>query len=151
MNLLDLLTEETIAFDFEVSTKREAIQKIAELLESAGKIENLQEYAKDVFFRENECTTGIGFGIAIPHARSSGVRETAITFVKLSDPIDWESLDGEPVETIIMLAVPEGENSEFLELLSKLSYNLMDDEFREKLLNSQSKEEVRYLFGTCIK
>lgn len=151
MKLLDLLTDEAVAFNFEVSTKEEAIQKVARLLESASKLNDISTYSKDVQIRENECTTGIGFGIAIPHAKSRGVKESAITFVKLSNPINWDSLDGEPVDTIIMLAVPFGENAEFLELLSKLSYNLMNDEFREKLLDSQSKEEVHQLFETYIK
>lgn len=151
MKLIDLLTDKAVAFNFKVSTKEEGIEKVATLLDAAGKLSDLETYARDVYYRESECTTGIGYGIAIPHARSVGVKESAITFVKLAKPINWDSLDGEPVETIIMLAVPEGENAEFLELLSKLSYNLMNDEFREKLLASQNIKEVHELFETYIK
>lgn len=146
MKLSESIRPELIHFDFLSHSKKETIEKVAALIEQNGCLNDLQQYKADVFAREALSTTGIGMSIAIPHARSAGVKETCFTLVKLRRGVEWASLDDQPVKYVIMLAVPENANSEFLKLLSELSMNLMDDEFRTRLLTSNTKEGIIALF-----
>lgn len=148
MSLAEVLkrTPNLIQFDFEGKTKETVIASVIEVLNNEGLLNDKHKYMEDVFKREEECSTGIGMEIAIPHARSIGVNSACFTIIKLKDPVEWESLDGNPVNIVIMLAVPEDETAEFLKLLSALSYNLMDDDFRNSIINATSRDEIIQLF-----
>lgn len=149
MDLCETLNRypELVQFDFEGTSKTEIIKSLVALLDSNELLLDPEAFERDVFQRESECSTGIGMGIAIPHAKSSGVKEACFTVIKLAEGVDWDSLDEQPAHMVIMLAVPENQNGEFLKLLSTLSYNLMDDDFREGLFNATSKEEIMDVFG----
>ncbi|AMC93987.1 hypothetical protein AOC36_08305 [Erysipelothrix larvae] len=153
MSLAEILikTPNLIQFDFGGDTKKDVISSIVEVLSNEGLLNDKQVFEDDVFKRESEYSTGIGMGIAIPHARSNGVNETCFTIVKLKNNVEWESLDGDPVSIVIMLAVPANETGDFLKLLSTLSYNLMNDEFRTGIVNASSKEKIISIFQSIDK
>lgn len=146
MEILDVLDPKLIKFHFSGTNKEEVINNVASLINDSGHLKDFEQYKKDVFLRESEETTGIGYGIAIPHAKSAGVSNSCFTLVKLENKIGWNSLDGNPVEFVIMLAAPEGENDEFLTILSSLAYRLMDDDFRDSLLNAKNQDEILEIF-----
>lgn len=152
MELIDILSEhpDLIQFDFSGSTKETVIENAVTLLDRSGLLSNKELYLEDVLKREAEYSTGIGMGIAIPHAKSEGVKKTAFTIIKLQEKVEWGSLDDQPAELVIMLAVPQEATSEFLSLLSTLSYNLMDDDFRNGIMEAQTREEI-YKFFTNLK
>ncbi|MBU5437029.1 PTS sugar transporter subunit IIA [Tissierella sp. MSJ-40] len=146
MDLCSLIDKRLIVFNFDGQDKEEIIQGVAELMFNSGKIADKVKYVEGVFKRESECSTGIGMGIAIPHCRSDVVTQPCFSLVKLKNEVEWDSFDGKPVSYVIMLAAPNDANNEFLKLLSSLSYNLMDDDFRETLINASSIEEIELLF-----
>ncbi|QCA28860.1 PTS sugar transporter subunit IIA [Vagococcus xieshaowenii] len=146
MDIKEMLEPELVKFSFKSDTKEEAIEKIVDLMNENGYLSDKEQYLKDVYAREAETATGMGMGLAIPHARSAGVKKTCFSLIHLEKKIKWESLDDQPVEFIIMLAVPKDENSEFLSLLSGLSMKLVDDEFRENLYAAQTIEDVYQIF-----
>ncbi|CAM0496383.1 PTS sugar transporter subunit IIA [Thermoanaerobacter kivui] len=123
--------------------KEEAIIKLAELAQKEGKITSVEEYARSVLDREKAYTTGVGNGIAIPHGKSKAVKEAMIVFGKTTDGIEWDSLDGKPVNLIFLLGVPE-ENVDnvHLKILSQLSRKLMNDSFIEMLKKAVTVEEI---------
>lgn len=133
---------ELIQFDFQGNTKEEIIRKLVKLLDRNQLLVDSKQFEEDVFIRERECSTGIGMGIAIPHAKSKGVKTPCFTIIKLAQNVDWDSLDGEPAKLVIMLAVPETNPSGFLKLLSTLSYNLMDDKFRNSLFEAKTHQDI---------
>lgn len=139
----DLTNENLIELDYEAKTKEEALNFMIDMLYENGIINSKEIFAKDVFARESLGTTGVGMGIAIPHGKSKAVLKASFMILRLAKPIDWNSLDGKPVEMVIMLAVPEKDaNTTHLKILSKLAYFLMDDNFRQSLINASSKSEI---------
>ena len=116
------------------------------MMYDAGKVNDLNQYIDGLYERESEFSTGIGNGIAIPHCKSDCVREAAFTLVKLNNPVEWETLDGRPVDYVIMLAAPNTSDNVHLKMLSRLAANLMDDDFREGLKNASSVKEITKLF-----
>ena len=146
MDLRSMIDERLVAFDMKVSCKEDAIDKVIDMLFKAGKITDKENFKKGIFAREEEFSTGVGNGIAIPHCMSDTVTEGAFTLVKLANDIEWKSLDDLPVKYIIMLAAPNDSGSSHLKMLSLLATNLMDDEFRENLLKASSIEEVKKIF-----
>ncbi|AIS51805.1 PTS system mannose-specific EIIBCA component ManP [Thermoanaerobacter kivui] len=116
---------------------------MAELAQKEGKITSVEEYARSVLDREKAYTTGVGNGIAIPHGKSKAVKEAMIVFGKTTDGIEWDSLDGKPVNLIFLLGVPE-ENVDnvHLKILSQLSRKLMNDSFIEMLKKAVTVEEI---------
>ena len=99
--------------------------------------------------REKTGSTGIGFGVAIPHGKSAGVSKPGLAFAKLSRPIDWDSLDGQPVSIIFMIAVPEEATSnEHLQILIEISRKLINEDFRNRLLVVDDQQELSHLLQT---
>ncbi|HWR28699.1 MAG TPA: PTS sugar transporter subunit IIA, partial [Negativicutes bacterium] len=143
MNLCSLVDNRLISFDFAAGSKEDIIHKAAEMMLKAEKISNKEKFIEEVFKREEEFTTGVGMGVAIPHCRSAVVIQPCFALLKLKTPLAWDSLDGEPVRYVIVLAAPENAANDFLNLLSTLSYNLMDDDFRAVLMNASSIEEIK--------
>ncbi|HHY80103.1 MAG TPA: PTS sugar transporter subunit IIA [Thermoanaerobacter sp.] len=138
-----LINKNLVTLNLEAKNKEEAIIKLAELAQKEGKIISVDEYVKSVLEREKAYTTGVGNGIAIPHGKSKTVKEAMIVFGKTSKGIEWDSLDGKPVNLIFLLGVPE-ENVDnvHLKILSQLSRKLMNDSFIEMLKKAVTVEEI---------
>ncbi|USK33208.1 fructose-specific PTS transporter subunit EIIC [Bacillus sp. F19] len=142
MKITDLLTNDTIILNLHAESKADVIDEIIESLDRAGKLKNKEEYKKAILAREEQSTTGIGEGIAIPHAKTSAVSVPAIAFGRSAEGIDYESLDGQPAHLFFMIAASEGANNEHLQTLSRLSSFVMDPAFKKKLEEAASKAEV---------
>lgn len=142
MKITDLLTKETVTLELRSSNKSNVIKELIESLDHAGKLADKRKYEEAILAREAQSTTGIGEGIAIPHAKTDAVKTPAIAFGVAKDGVDYESLDGQPSQLFFMIAASAGANNEHLETLSRLSSMLMDFEFRNALLAAFSKEEV---------
>ncbi|MRN53627.1 PTS sugar transporter subunit IIA [Paenibacillus monticola] len=143
MNIHELLTEETIFLPLETGTKETIIAQMTEGLKLSGSVTDAEQYVRDVLIREATGSTGIGFGVAIPHGKSSGVAKPGLALARLSEPTDWDSLDGTPVSIVFLIAVPqENVGNEHLKILVALSRKLIHDEFRESLLNASTKQEL---------
>ncbi|WP_226677199.1 PTS fructose transporter subunit IIABC [Rossellomorea aquimaris] len=142
MRITELLTEETIQLNLSSQTKDGVIDDLVSVLDKSGKLQDRKEFKKAILNREAQSTTGIGEGIAIPHAKTSAVKSPAIAFGKSEDGVDYESLDGAPAHLFFMIAATEGANQTHLEALSRLSSMLMDMDVRQALLKAKSKEEI---------
>lgn len=141
MKIVDLLKKESIDLNGTVSDKKETIEKMVSLMAAGGNITDVERYKEGVFLREEEGTTGIGEGIAIPHAKTDAVAKPGLAAMVVKDGVDYDSLDGEPVHLIFLIAAPNTEDNVHLEVLSRLSMLLMDDDFRANLQSAESVEE----------
>ncbi|MGY0374822.1 PTS fructose transporter subunit IIABC [Clostridium sp. JNZ J1-5] len=142
MKITDLIKEGAIVLELNASSKDDVINKLVEKLYDAGSLNNKEEYKKAILERESQSTTGIGRGIAIPHAKTTAVKNPAICFGRALRGIDYDSLDGGPAKLFFMIAASEGAHNEHLETLSRLSTLLMNKSFRERILKANSEEEV---------
>ena len=142
MRILDLIAKDQIITSLKGRTKEEVVDETVELLDKRGKLKDREIYKKEVLEREKISSTGLEEGIAIPHAKSSAVKETAIVFGRSSAGIDYDSLDGEPSKLFFMIAATEGANDTHIEALSKLTTGLLEDEYREGLLKASSSDKV---------
>ena len=142
LRITELLTKETIAMDLSASEKNGVIDELVNQLDSAGKLSDIAQFKEAIHNRESQSTTGIGEGIAIPHAKVAAVTSPAIAFGKSKEGVDYQSLDGQPAHLFFMIAAPEGGAQTHLDALAKLSGILMDDTVRENLLQANSKEEI---------
>ncbi len=141
MRINELLNIQSIDLDAQVSTKLEAIDHMTKLMEKGGNLKNREDYKKGVLAREEEGTTGIGDGVAIPHSKCAAVKKAGLSAMVVKNGVDYDALDGQPVQLLFMIAAPEGSANEHLEALSKLSTMLMDPEFKKNLLAAKTKEE----------
>ncbi|MBS4172271.1 PTS fructose transporter subunit IIABC [Bacillus sp. FJAT-49736] len=146
MRITDLLTPSTIKMDVQAQTKQELIRELVNVLNDAGKLNDKEEYEKAVLAREEQSTTGVGDGIAIPHAKTAAVKTPAIAFGRSKTGLDYESFDGQDSHLFFMIAASEGANNTHLEALSKLSSLLMRKEIREQLLIADTVEGVLNVF-----
>lgn len=142
MKLTDLTSEHLIHIGTNGNTKEEIMDELIASFHDQNVISSKEEFKKAILKREAESTTGIGFGIAIPHGKSNAVQTPSVAFALKKEGVDWMSLDGEPSQLIFMIAVPEESNNEHLKILQMLSRKLMDDEFREELIAANTKEDV---------
>lgn len=142
MKITELLTKDTINLSLKGQQKIEAIEELVTILENAGKLTDRSEYKKAILAREEQSTTGIGDGIAIPHAKTKAVKEPAIAFGRSKAGVDFEALDGQPSHLFFMIAAPEGANNTHLEALSKLATILMKEEVKEQLLEAETEHDV---------
>ncbi|TDT63686.1 PTS fructose transporter subunit IIABC [Fonticella tunisiensis] len=142
MKITELLTKDTIILELKSRTKAEVIDELVNKLYSAGKLNDKDEYKKAILEREAQFTTGVGDGVAIPHAKTSAVKTPALAYGYSREGIDYDSLDGKPAHIFFMIAGSEGANNEHLETLSRLSVMLMNEEFRRKIENAKSEEEI---------
>ncbi|KRG16472.1 PTS fructose transporter subunit IIABC [Lederbergia galactosidilytica] len=142
MRITELLTKNTIHLHLKSSQKAEVIEELVQVLDVAGKLNDRAEYKQAIFHREEQSTTGIGEGIAIPHAKTAAVKAPAIVFGRSVSGIEYESLDGMPAHLFFMIAAPEGANDTHLQALSKLSTILLKEEVRKQLLEAQTEEEA---------
>ena len=142
MKISELLRTNTISVDLKAKDKLDVINQLVDSLYNANLLNDKELYKKEVLRREELSSTGIGGGIGIPHGKTSAVKESALALGIFRDGVEFDSLDGEPVNIVFMIAAPESANNEHLETLSKLSILLMNDDFKNSLLNSKSAEEV---------
>ncbi|EHJ01233.1 putative PTS IIA-like nitrogen-regulatory protein PtsN [Clostridium sp. DL-VIII] len=143
MDITEMITINTVEFNLNLKTQGEVLEKITDILFKDNRIEDKKETLKGYIDRENECTTGIGFGLAIPHCKVESVIKPTIVCLKLNQAIDWNSLDEEPVNIIIGLAIPKKyEGTLHLEILGKLASNLMEDDFKRTLFNINDKNKL---------
>ena len=117
-------------------------------MNDTGRLNDKEAYKEAVLARESLSTTGIGDNIAIPHAKTTAVKEAGLSAMILADGIDYDSLDGEPAKLFFMIAAPEGENNLHLDVLARLSMMLMDPEFKEQLINAKSVDEFLSLIDS---
>lgn len=146
MRIQELLNEKVMLLNLKASSKSEAIDEMIDCLKENDIITDVEEFKKGIWNREAQGSTGIGDGIAIPHCKSATVVRPTVVFAKSEDGVDFDSLDGEKVNVIFMIATTEGANDTHLEALAKLSQSLMKDGFIDKLKAVKSTEEVIRLF-----
>ncbi|WP_163539954.1 fructose-specific PTS transporter subunit EIIC [Gracilibacillus sp. YIM 98692] len=142
MNITELLKQDIMLLDVEANSKEEIIQAMADKLDKAGRLDDKDQFIKAIWEREDQSSTGIGEGVAIPHAKTSAVKTPSIAFARSQSGLDYDSLDGQPTHLFFMIAASEGANDDHLQSLSRLSTLLMDEDFRSQLMNANSTEEV---------
>ena len=141
MRITELLDKRSISLDGSPKTKSEALDQVVALMVNSGKINDAEAYRKQVYAREEESTTGIGEGIAIPHGKCDAVTKPGLAAMVIRDGVEFDSLDGEPVTLIFLIAAPNTEDNVHLDVLSKLSVLMMDEEFSNSLRNAASVDE----------
>ena len=146
MKITDLLNEEAIQINGVANSKNEVIDKMVDLMTKNGNINDKEKYKQTVLKREEEGTTGIGEGIAIPHGKSDAVSKPGLSAMVVPNGVEFNSLDGQPAKLLFLIAAPNTKDNVHLDVLSRLSTLLMDIEFRSALLNAKSPKE----FLACI-
>ncbi|PHC42344.1 PTS fructose transporter subunit IIC [Bacillus toyonensis] len=146
MKITELLKRDTVIMNLTASNKEAVIDELVEKLSGANRLNSKTEFKEAILKRESQSTTGIGEGIAIPHAKTKAVKQPAICFGRSVSGINYESLDGQPAHLFFMIAASEGANNTHLETLSRLSTLLMDEGFRKQLLEAKDEEELLRLF-----
>ena len=141
MRITDLLDKQSISLNGAPKDKKEALDQVVDLMAKSGKINDVEAYRQRVYAREEESTSGIGEGIAIPHGKCDAVTKPGLAAMVVKDGVDFDSLDGEPVHLIFLIAAPNTEDNIHLDVLSKLSVLLMDEQFTADLLNAKSVDE----------
>ncbi|SHJ55685.1 PTS sugar transporter subunit IIA [Paramaledivibacter caminithermalis] len=142
INLIDL--------NLNCLNKEDAIISMANLLEKCGRLNNKEEYINEVIRREKLSSTGIGFGIGIPHGKSNAVKVPSLVFGRTKQGIEWQSLDGKPVNIIFLIAVPEKASNQHLKILASLSRKLMNQEFRKQLSEITNKKKLIEMLNGLI-
>ncbi|OJE41055.1 PTS fructose transporter subunit IIC [Bacillus proteolyticus] len=146
MKITELLKRDTVIMNLTASNKEAVIDELVEKLSGADRLNNKAEFKEAILKRESQSTTGIGEGIAIPHAKTRVVKQPSICFGRSVSGINYESLDGQPAHLFFMIAASEGANNTHLETLSRLSTLLMDEGFRKRLLEAKDEDELLRLF-----
>ena len=141
MRITDLLDKRSISLNGAPKSKEEALDQVVALMTKSGKINDEEAYRKQVYAREEESTTGIGEGIAIPHGKCDAVDRPGLAAMVVKNGVDFDALDGEPVTLIFLIAAPNTEDNVHLDVLSKLSVLMMDEDFSDSLRNAGSVEE----------
>ncbi len=141
MRITDLLDKRSIRLNGRAENKKDALDKMVDLMAASGKIKDVETYRKGVYAREEESTTGIGEGIAIPHCKSDAVSEPGLAAMVVPDGVEFESLDGQPANLIFLIAAPNTEDNVHLDVLSRLSVLLMDEGFTDGLRRAKDVRE----------
>ncbi|WP_369716769.1 PTS fructose transporter subunit IIABC [Leptotrichia sp. HSP-536] len=142
MKISDLLIKDRINLDVKSTNKVDIIKELARLHEKTGVLNDYDGYVKALMAREEQSSTGIGEGIAIPHAKTKFVKKPALAMGRKPEGIDYDSLDGEPATLFFMIAAPDGANNTHIETLARLSQLLLDDDFKEALENAATSDEI---------
>lgn len=146
MRIVDLIHQSGMDLSFSASDKRNAIDKLVDLMNNTGNLKDKEGYKTAILAREDQGSTGIGDGIAIPHAKTAAVKEPALAVARSAEGVDYDSLDGQPAQLFFMIAAPAGGENVHLDVLSRLSTILMDESFIKDLLEAKTKED----FLACI-
>jgi nitrogen PTS system EIIA component len=142
----DMFSKDRVSFDLKATNKDEAINELIQILYEDGKIIDKEKFRQAVLKREEEFSTGIGMGIAIPHGKSNAVKEASIAFGRSNKGVDYESMDDKPAHLFFLIAVPEESSDVHLRALSEISRKLMHTETRENLFKVESFEEFIKVF-----
>jgi len=142
MSITELLSVNLIKLELSSKTKEDVIKEMVTILDENGKLLDVDKYLQAVLDREKEFSTGIGMGIAIPHGKSSGVKEPALVFGRSAVGIDYQSMDDELAHIFFLIAVPEESSNEHLKILGQISRKLMHKELRDSLMKAVSAEEI---------
>lgn len=149
MTITDILQQQAVVIPMHETSKKGVIGQLVDRLAESGVLSDKQAYLEAVMNREQTGSTGIGFGVAIPHGKSNGVAQAAVAFAKLAQPVDWASLDGNPVTSVFMIAVPEeAAGNDHLKILIAISRKLIDEDFRNRLLQVNNADELNQLLST---
>lgn len=148
MNTKEMFSRSRVTFDMKATDKMGAIEELIALLSADGKITDPEIFKQAVLKREEEFSTGIGMGIAIPHGKSDAVLEPAMVFGKSATGVDYESMDDKPAHLFFLIAVPLESSDLHLRALSEISRNLMHADVREKLMKAENYEEFISVFGS---
>tara|TARA_R110000868_G_scaffold37111_4_gene131337 strand:- start:20838 stop:21308 length:471 start_codon:yes stop_codon:yes gene_type:complete len=146
MNLFTLLDDQTVVTNLEVKNKKQVIDKMVDMLSSKIGNEALEDVRYGVFERESVMSTGVGKGLAIPHCKTKVVDENYAVFAKLSKPLNFDSIDGEPVEVIFLLVGPDSKHSHHIKLLSRISRLMNSASFMSKILASETSKAILEAF-----
>lgn len=151
MRITDLLKKEGIELNGKAAGKTEVIEKMVDLMDATGCLKDKEAYKKQVFLREEEGTTGVGEGIAIPHGKCDAVKEPGLAAMLIKDGVDYDALDGEKVDLIFLIAAPNTKDNVHLDVLSRLSMLLLDEEFTASLRKAESVEEFLKIIDSTEK
>ena len=151
MKIIDLLDDRSILLDGRVADKKAALDQMVELMDASGKLRDKETYRQGVYAREQEGSTGIGEGIAIPHCKSDAVIKPGLAAMVVKDGVEFESLDGQPAHLFFLIAAPNTEDNVHLQVLSKLSVMLMDEQFTNSLINAGSVDEFLNIIDSAEK
>lgn len=149
MNIKDLMIKDAMIMDLQATDKKGAIDEMVQKMYEAGRISDIKTYKDGILAREAQTSTGLGDGIAMPHAKNAAVKEATVLFAKSKKGVDYESLDGQPTYLFFMIAAPEGANDTHLQALAALSRLLIDPDFVGKLKQVETPEAVQELFQTA--
>ncbi len=147
MRITDLLDPNSICLDASPSNKEEALDQVIKLMDKSGKISNVSEYRERVLKREEEGTTGIGEGIAIPHGKCGAVKKPGLAAMVIKEGVEFDSLDGQPVYLIFLIAAPDTKENVHLDVLSKLSVLMMNEQFVSDLKNAKNVDEFLHIIN----
>ena len=146
MNISKYLKEEQICLNLEAAEKKAAIRELAGFLRGAKEVTNFNSFLKDVFEREKVGTTGIGNGIAIPHARTDAVSEFVIAFGRSTKGVEFQSMDSKPVKLVFLMGAPKQNINGYLRILARLTRLLKKWEFRKSFMESSNAREIIEIF-----
>ncbi|MBO1085849.1 MULTISPECIES: PTS fructose transporter subunit IIABC [Enterococcus] len=149
MEIKDLMIKDAMIMDLQATDKKGAIDEMVQKMYDAGRISDIETYKQGILAREAQTSTGLGDGIAMPHAKNAAVKEATVLFAKSKKGVDYEALDGQPTFLFFMIAAPEGANDTHLQALAALSRLLIDPDFVGKLKEAGTPEEVQELFQTA--
>ena len=151
MKIIDLLDDRSILLDGRVADKKAALDQMVDLMDASGKLRDKETYRQGVYAREQEGSTGIGEGIAIPHCKSDAVIKPGLAAMVVKDGVEFESLDGQPAHLFFLIAAPNTEDNVHLDVLSRLSVLLMDEDFTNKLRQATSVSEFKQIIEEAEK
>lgn len=149
MNIKDLMIKDAMIMDLQATDKKGAIDEMVQKMYEAGRISDIETYKDGILAREAQTSTGLGDGIAMPHAKNAAVKEATVLFAKSNKGVDYEALDGQPTYLFFMIAAPEGANDTHLQALAALSRLLIDPDFVGKLKQVETPEAVQEVFQTA--
>ncbi|MBO0440686.1 PTS fructose transporter subunit IIABC [Candidatus Enterococcus ikei] len=149
MNIKDLLVKDVMIMDLQATDKKGAIDEMVQKMYDGGRISDIDTYKDGILAREAQTSTGLGDGIAMPHAKNSAVKKATVLFAKSNNGVDYEALDGQPTYLFFMIAAPEGANDTHLQALAALSRLLIDPDFVGKLKETKTPEDVQNLFQSA--
>ena len=146
MKISDILSTDVIEVNLEVKDKEDSLKKIIDVASRSGRITDLKKVTETIYEREKLGSTGVGKGFAIPHGKTDAIQDIVAAFVITKNPIDFDSIDGEPVRFIFLLIGKETLLNTHIKLLSRISRLMNKDEFRSRLLEAKTSEEVLKMF-----
>lgn len=149
MNIKDLMLKDAMIMDLQATDKQGAIDEMVQKMYDVGRITDIKTYKDGILAREAQTSTGLGEGIAMPHAKNAAVKEATVLFAKSQKGVDYQSLDGQPTYLFFMIAAPEGANDTHLQALAALSRLLINHDFVEKLKGAQTPDQVQQLFAAA--